>query len=358
MSEWASPCLQYKEVIQLLETAQGENLNQLGHLVAFFQNIEVAFDQFFRSARESGTAPDQVQASFRVVCDAVAGRRGPQHADLCEPSPFGSAHMCHLASFKQAFRVFKDRVMTFLVDFMHEYRHRMECLRTNMCQAMTTLENMRSKFAKCYKKYQLVADRLKQAYDNHDPTLELAKQGFIKAQNEAVEVHTGMNQCTAQTAMQLDSGLKEFEEVENWRSDQLREFMIVLGEWLEEFAKQIEDGNLAFIQLARLIPEVTKISEVMDCSSVIPPNGDDRFEFVRLDPRITALLDKHDIYKAEQSSGHQLYRVTADCTGHGAFLHVTKDEVVVGLSESSGNVLVKNINDSRGLVPTSALAKI
>lgn len=354
MSEWASPCLQYKEVIQLLETTQGENLNQLGHLVAFFQGIESGFDQFFRRAKSIVPAQEQVDMCLRSVMEATSGKREHDSGE----SPFESAHICHLASFKQASRSFRDKVMTFLVNFMQEYRHRMECLRTNMCQAMTTLENMRAKFAKSYKQYQLVADRLKQAYDNHDPTLDLAKEGFIKAQKEAVEVHTGMNQCTAQTAMQLDSGLKEFEEVENWRSDQLKEFMIVLGEWLEDFAKQIEDGNLALIQLARLVPELGKLSEVMDCSTVIPPKSDDRFEFVRVDPRITALLDKQDLYRAEQSTGHCLYRVTADCSGHGAFLPVSKDEVVVGMSTSHGNVLVKNINDSQGLVPTSALMKL
>lgn len=358
MSEWASPYLQYQDVLQLFETTQCENLNQLGCLVGFFQRLEDGFAEFLRSAKPTDPPSEQVETSVKIVTDAVNGRRSlePRH-DLGGPSELHNSHLCHLASFKRAYRSFKT-VVAFLGDFLQEYRQRMESVRTHMAEAMSTLERMRKKFDKSYSKYRRVADRLKQAYDNHDPTLELAKEGFIQAQKEAVEVHTGMNQCRAETAMKLDSGLKEFEELENWRSEQLRSFMIHVSEWLEEFAQQIEDGNLVLLQLSRLIPEPTTLMEICNCGSVVRPACDDRFQFVKLDPRITTLLDPKDMFQEEQASGCRLFRVTADCEGRGQYLHVSRDEVVCGLQSQPVNVLVKNINESTGLVPTSVLTPL
>ena len=365
-TEWNSRFLKYEDAIKLVEAVHAENSKQISQIAAYFERINSAFFEFKEEAPNltNDNYDKREMSPARSLLDNVQGKkeRGPQivRRGSCETevSRFQHAHLCQIDSFNQACKVFSEEIVPFVKTFHAGYDERMSNTKKNMQEAIKTLADMKAKFECVYDRYKTVADELKKAYDRMDPKLDEFKARFIAVQSEAVEVHTGMNQRTAQTAMQLDTGLKEFEEIEQWRFEQVKELMIKIGKWMEDFAKQIQLGNRVFVQIAKLIPEISSLNRVMDCSELIPPSADDRFQLLKIDPKLTAMVDPHELFKEEQAQGKVLYRVTEEQPGHGEFLKVVKGEIVVCLERRVRYIKAKNINECEGLIPANVVATL
>ena len=113
----------------------------------------------------------------------------------------------------------------FLKNTSSEYQAKMQEVINKATLALRTLKEAKSRRELAYEMYSKTGDELKLSYDKHYDNLPEMQSKFLEFQKNAVDAHTHMNEVTAQTAMKMESAISEFEDIEKWRSDKLKEII-------------------------------------------------------------------------------------------------------------------------------------
>jgi hypothetical protein len=194
------------------------------------------------------------------------------------------------------------------------------------------------------------------AYNSKAANLADRKAAFRQAHENAIATHTHMNEITVQTAMRMESGLTEYEAIEEWRSQNLQEVLRKLAQWMTQTAEAINEGAPVYSAFSKQLPSDDAITEVMVFDRVQRTSADDSYALIPIDTRVTKFLDKSQMFLEEQKKGLALYQAVTDVVGTGYGLSLAAGEVVALEAEEGDERRVVNINGSRGLVPASALA--
>jgi hypothetical protein len=232
----------------------------------------------------------------------------------------------------------------------------MEILLANMKGGLDGLSDARTRFETAYSRYKQLGSDLEHAAGQGAPNLPDLKAQFVTAQREAVELHTHMNEVTAQTAVKMEGTMTSYEEIEEWRSEQLKDLIDLVARWCEDFTKQLADGSDRWAAFLKRIPDERAIDELFNASDLPKPFKDDRYHIVRIDPRATQHLDASTMFVDEQKKKGVLHRVTTPCRAHGDYMAAIAGEIICATEDKGDDVMAVNINSANGLLPKSALA--
>lgn len=283
---------------------------------------------------------------------AISGPSAPKFDE--HVSLFIGAPDCAFAPFKSANRHFQ-KFLTQLLTLRDDYRAKVDTICKNMKADLDVLTDARARFDAAYAAYKHAADDLKSAADRRAANLADLKTQFVTAQKTAVDLHTHMNEMTAQTAMKMEGGLTAYEEAEQWKTEQIKAFMGAVAEWAEQFSKQLEASNATFMRLKRNIPSDEALLGLMDGSLFPDPRACDEFQAVKIDPVVAQYLDGPGLFPGATQEGKALFRVTKACPAEGIRLAVTPGEIICQLEDKGDSIWAANVNDARGLVPRSAI---
>lgn len=246
----------------------------------------------------------------------------------------------------------------FLKETSSEYQSKMQEVINKATLAIKTLKEAKSRRELAYEMYSKTGDELKLSYDKKYANLPEMQSKFLEFQKNAVDAHTHMNEVTAQTAMKMESAISEFEDIEKWRSDKLKEIIDSLSSWLKTLSHDLSQSNSMLELLLGQIPSDEAIEKSLDTSELLVPAADEDYQIIPIDLLFSKFVPKDELFKEEQKQGKQLYKIIADCDAHGKYLKAVVDEVVVALEVDDQNITARDINECEGLIPLTAVEKL
>jgi hypothetical protein len=331
-----------------------ENMTAIRKIDHYVNDLRRRMEQFLNALP---LPPDSVAALAQ--CRGIPGERAagarPKSIGGIRPSPIKATTDVEVVDLNATTRGF-NRVRAFLDDMQKEYYGRMEILLANMKGGLDGLSDARARFETAYSHYKQLGSDLQRAADRGAPNLPDLKAQFVAAQREAVELHTHMNEVTAQTAVKMEGTMTSYEEIEEWRSKQLKDIIDLVARSCEDFAEQLTDGSDRWAAFLERIPDERAINKLFDASDLPKPFKDDRYHIIRIDPRATQHLDASTMFVDEQKKKGVLHRVTTACRAHGDYMAAIAGEVICATKDKGDDVMAVNINGANGLLPKSALA--
>jgi hypothetical protein len=345
--DWNSAKLQYGDALKFLRKVKDENISMFTELDHYLKDV---LDRLEHLLNESQGPLDSMGVHL-----PPRSEDGGSSASSIRPTQSAQATDCIVVGFKAAFRRFES-VHASLATVSQQYHVRMDTLLANFQDGLAGLSDAHKRFDAAYSRYRQLGEDLRQAADRRAPDVADLKEQFVAAQREAVELHTHMNDLTAQTALRMEGTMTSYEDIEQWRSDQLTEFFTVVVDWSEYFAAQLKEGAERWAAFAGTIPDDSELEALFDGSDLPQPHADDRYQAVRIDPRTTQHLDATMMFVSEQKKKGELFRVTKNCIAHGQFMAAVEGEIVCATEDKGDNVMVVNINEASGLLPKDALA--
>jgi uncharacterized protein YukE len=341
---WIAYHRNYYETVAILRRSQTENLKHIDDITSFFASLKTKFGTLFEARRPTVDPPRKSKSDFALT------RRTEDR--------FDGVRSAHLYAYRSAHRDLQDRILPFLVRYRTDYNDKMTDAIDRMTVALDCLLQANTRFESAYRKYKRAAADLVEAHDEGLSNLRELKTSFEESQRQAVDAHSQLNETTAQTAVLMEAALTQYEGVEMWRAEQLRQFLVDVADCFENLAGLIEESNAAVVQLETFLPDLTAVEQAVDVSKLQVPEADDRFQFIPIDPRATQFLDRAKMFAEEQKDGGKLFRVVRDCTGHGEYLSAIGGEIVCCLKEAADYILAVNINQSEGLLKKEDVEKV
>jgi hypothetical protein len=347
---WSSPYLQYSDAVAFLRKVEQENSQVFNELQSYLELVRQKFDELMEDSKASPVRNLVSVPRMDLVPRPSAVQEAPISQFLLAPdfafSPYAAA--------SQQF----PRLVAQLTTLRDEFHAKLDTICKNMTTDLDVLSGTRTRLDKAYSLYQKAADELRAAADRKGPDIAELKAAFVAAQQKAVDRHTEMNEMTAQTAMKMEGALTAYEEAEQWKSEQIRGFLLAVADWCEEFSKKFEGSNANFQRLTRKIPTDEDLMTTFDGSKLPDPRSCDDFVVVRMDHGIMQILDPPSLFPNAAKDGLPLFRVTKTCHAEGRKLGVATGEIVCQIEERGDSIWAATINDVTGFVPKSAIAKV
>jgi uncharacterized protein YukE len=340
---WIPDHRDYYETVAILRRCQTETMKHIEDITSFFTSLKAKFGTLVEGRRSS--ADPQRKSKSDYVTRRTEDR-------------FDGARSAHLSAFRSAHQDLQDRIVPFLVRYRSDYNDKMTDAIERMTVALDCLLQANTRFESAYRKYKRSAADLVEAHDEGAPNLRDLKAAFEEAQRQAVDAHSQLNETTAQTAVLMETALTQYEGVEMWRAEQLRQFLVDVADCFEKVAGLLDDSNAAVVQLETFLPDLAAVEQAVDVSKLQVPEADDRFQFIPIDPRATQFLDRAKMFADEQKDGGRLFRVLRDCIGSGEYLAAAAGEIVCCLKEAQEYILAVNINQSEGLLKKEDVEKV
>jgi hypothetical protein len=324
----------YPETVELVQKIRTERATTLNELPTYFSRIKSKLEAF-----SEPRTPE-------------AGRRRSSQIQ------FSDAQQFYNPAFASSLTNFDTLLIRTLTSFTGDYNSRIDAIASQLKSALDTLTSSRSVAEKANAAYATAGEELKVAFDSQSPNLKTCRSAFVKAQQYALEMHTRMNDVAADSSMQIETGLSQFEDLERFWSRGLADIMGKVADWLEDLAQDLDKAVVLSHQMMGVIPEPQSIEKALNLADLLEPATDDKFQGIQLDRKLFQILDMQILYQAEIAKGLLLYRAVRDCPGSRGNLPVAAGELVVGLKAKGDMIVAKNLNESVGDVPVAALEAV
>jgi hypothetical protein len=330
---WIADFRTYPETFELVQKIRTERANTLNELTSYFARIRSHLQSF------ADVRPEASRRRSALV-------------------QFSDALQLYIPAFTSALARYDATIPHALTAFTSEYNTRMDAIVTQLKSALDSLTSTRSTAEKANAAYVAAGEELKAAFDCQSPNLKACRSAFLKAQQYALEMHSRMNDANADSSMQIETGLSQFEDLEQWWSGRLADLMGRVAIWLEDLAADLSKAVVLSSQMVSVIPEPKAIEGGLTLADLLDPATDDHFQGLPLDRKLFQILDMQILYQAEIQKGLLLYRALKDCPGSRGNLPVTAGELLCGLRAKGDMIVAKNLNESVGDVPVGVLEAI
>jgi hypothetical protein len=361
--DWDDSYLQYTDTFKLLKKTRDDNVAILNALREYLISYKRRLEDFVAQAK--GRAPPTasilvaqsiIAKSASAGAAAAAAVKPAVSSDSVDMKSFDDIQNFGIAQFRTSTQDLQQFVLGPLMTFETEYTSRMDVMLGKLKDALAAVNDARSRFYDAYQQYVMMRTTVIQAYNTKSPTLATAKASFVTAQTAAAQTLTKMNDVTLQTTRYWDVGLTEYETIEQWRTQTLKECIEKMGLWCQGIATILEQAVGDISNFARFVPSDAVLGEIMDCSLLRRPDADDGFQVIPIDPRVTMFLDKTAMYVDLQKKGMKLYKAQKNVVGTGSGLSVSTGEVVCALEVGPAEITAVNINGSKGKLDLAAVA--
>jgi exonuclease VII small subunit len=336
---------------------------QYSETVAFLRNVDKANDDLFTALQTYLTGIQEKFTTFRQETTFTAA--GLARPDLSSKtpgpeatiSPFIATSDCAIAAFKHAIIRFPE-ILPPLKTIHAEFHTKLESIIISMKSDLDALADAHTRFEAAYLTYKQAAADLQTAADRKSPTIPELKSAFVKAQTDAINVHTRGNEMTAQTAMRMEAALTSYEEAEQWKTDKIRAFFATVADWCDKFAERFELSHRTIQGLKGNVMSNEGLIAIFDAALVPDPHACDEFVVVRIDPVVSQFIDGPSLFPDAAKEGRSVFRVIKECPAEGKKLGVAAGEFVCMIEDGGDVALVVNVNDVQGIVPKAALVRV
>lgn len=182
------------------------------------------------------------------------------------------------------------------------------------------------------------------------------KQDFLSARKNAISVNQKAQTKAEACTQNMESLLTQIEELELWRSDELKSILLDFASMLENVAHHFVNTSSDMSETVMELPIENDSVIIADFSKIRPAQSDDSYQAWSVHTLTSKFLPKDQLYPKDVAKGGvQLFTVTEDFNGPAGFLACHGGEIVCGLKMEGEDYTCKNINESIGLIPKSIL---
>lgn len=349
--EWNGQYLTYEQSVELFSKTLEGGKSVFSNLQGYFDEILKKFNSFIITQAPS-SSPPQPQIKQRSATTLFKQPIARNSTSTLIPEQ--SNPLMTLRESANSLIAYNQ----YLRDSSSEYQSKMQEVIHKANSALKTLKEAKSRRELAYEMYLKTGEELKLSYDKKYANIVEMQQKFLEFQKNAVDAHTHMNEVTAQTAMKMESAISEFEDIEKWRSDKLKEVIDKLSNWLQTLKHDLGESNTMLQVLLSQIPSDETIEKSMDTNELLDPAADSEYQIIPIDLLFSKFIPKDELFKEEQKQGRLLYEVISECEAHGKFLKAVTGEIVVALEVDDQNIKARDINDCEGLIPLAAVRKL
>ncbi|OHS93115.1 hypothetical protein TRFO_40564 [Tritrichomonas foetus] len=279
-----------------------------------------------------------------------------------------------LSQFSQIWRQMKDNALNPIENFKYtesnlreiiskqiivvaeQYKSKMEDLIKKSNMAIQKLETIKKQAEDAHTIYMQSGNNLKNGFENQTNKIHQLKEDFVRSQNIAFELHKKLNEERALFCDEFESFLTDFEQIEQWRIEHLKEAYIELAGNIDRTAALFHTSasQISFYSNemdpesdSKLINDSPKLKNSI-CSPL--------YQIIPVSSIATNHLDMNDVFSNEIQNGGKIGHAQTDFIGTECDqLDIFRNESVVVLSEEGDQYLCKNINECIGFVPKSII---
>ena len=351
--KWTSENLSYPESLKVMKSVKSESERIFSRINQYFDGLALKFTVFAQGQQQqqpiNRTRANTVQPKSSSISHDLDNR-----PSLEKSVTFSELLTNRICAFENAGIRLKEEFSSTITQKSIEYSSKMKEMIDKAEDALNSFEQAKKRRNEAYEKYQQAAETLKSNYNNKG-MLPSLKNAFLQAQKDAVDTHTNMNEVAAQTTMKMEGAMSEFEDIERWRSEALKEIISKFINWANKFNQELATENNALEELKNKLPNKDRIMSILNISSIPTPSTEIDYQIFPINPLFSKVIPKKDLYKDEVGKGAKLYRVKQDVKLGGQYVNLVQDEIVAGLEDRGNDIYIRNINECEGLAPKNSL---
>ena len=264
-------------------------------------------------------------------------------------------HLLQLSSYEKAATELKKFACNKIASSANEYTSRCKALKQKFNDELAHYDSVKQKNDSASFEMKDAGIKLQNAEKNGEQNLAPLQKKFVAARDKAMSVYQSCSEEIESITMNMESLLTQFESIEVWRANQLKEILLDFSKTLFNIANNFVVGSSEMSMAVSEIPIELDSHVIARFDQFRPAETDDFFQVWAVNPLVTKYLSKQYLFPNEIANGAQLFVIKEDYRGPAGHLNGHEGEIVCGIEQRGDCVFCKNINESEGLLPKRIL---
>ncbi|EAY17874.1 hypothetical protein TVAG_010990 [Trichomonas vaginalis G3] len=279
------------------------------------------------------------------------------HSEIFKEFPkMAVKNLLQVKSYEYAAHQLKKFANSNIASTQAHYAGRAAAIKKSLQEELARFEEARQKNDEAKNRFNLAGCVLRDAEAKGVKDLGKLQQDFIEARRRAINANTKSRIAAEASTQNMEALVTQIEELENWRSEELKSILLDLSAKLANVANHLITTSSDMAQSAHELPLELDSTIISNFNQFRRAGADDAFQLWSVHPLTSQYLPQDQLFKKEREAGGvQLFVVKENYNGPANHLNAYAGEIVCGLKQEGEYYLCKNINDSVGLLPTSLL---